>query len=231
MIEVLAVVTSHPVFNGHDVPTGLWFSELSHFYDRLTRAGAHVDVVSIEGGKVPIDPVSLRGINMDNETKYYYHNAEFMELLNNSKSIAAVDPSKYKVIYFAGGHGAMFDFPNNKFVQNAILTIDKQGGIVSVVCHGPAALADVKTPDGKSFIEGKNLTGFSSFEEVLARRKDKVPYLLEDFLKKDGANYHKALLPFIPHVVVDGRLVTGQNPQSAKAVAHKVIELLQKGEK
>lgn len=231
MIEILAVVTSHPVFNGHDVPTGLWLSELTDFYAKATAAGMKVDIVSIDGGKVPLDPVSLRPLNVNAETRRYYADPIFMKRLNESVSIKDIDPSKYNAIYFAGGHGAMYDFPNNPAVQNAILTIDKQGGVISAVCHGPAALLDLKTADGRSFIAGKKVTGFSGFEEVLAFRKDKVPYILEDHLKTEGASYNKAGLPFVPHVVVDGRLVTGQNPQSASAVAENVIDLLQKGAK
>lgn len=229
MSKVLAVVTSHPVYDGHNIPTGLWLSELTHFFDRLVKAGHTVDLASILGGPVPIDPVSLEKLNMDAETRGYYEDPRFMKLLNEAPALKDVNAADYDAIYFAGGHGTMFDFRYRPEIEQAILTVDGRGGVVSAVCHGPAALLDVQK-DGRPFIAGKKVTGFSLLEERLAMRKDKVPFILEEQMKERSEGYGKALLPFVPHVVVDGRLVTGQNSQSAKAVANKVIELLQKGE-
>ncbi|MFC6592987.1 type 1 glutamine amidotransferase domain-containing protein [Deinococcus lacus] len=225
MSKVLAVVTSHPVYDGHDTPTGLWLSELTHFFDRLVKAGHEVDIASIAGGPVPIDPVSLSKMNMDAETQGYYDDPRFMKLLNESLALKDLDPADYDAIYFAGGHGTLYDFRHKPEIERAILDIDARGGIVSAVCHGPAALLDVQK-GGQPFIAGKQVTGFAALEERLAMRMDKVPFVLEDAMKELSEGYGKGLLPFVPHVVVDGRLVTGQNPQSAKGVAEKVIEAL-----
>ncbi|NAM82365.1 type 1 glutamine amidotransferase domain-containing protein, partial [Staphylococcus epidermidis] len=104
--------------------------------------------------------------------------------------------------------------------------IYSNGGIVSAVCHGLAALLNVKDDNGRFLIDHKAITGFSNVEEVLANRKKLVPFMLEDELKKRGANYSKAKLPLRPYVEVDGRLVTGQNPESPKQVAEAVSKIL-----
>lgn len=225
MSKVLAVVTSHPVYDGHQLATGLWLSELTHFFDRLVKAGHQVDIASIAGGQVPLDPTSLQKPHMDAETKGYHDDPRFMKLLAQTPALKDVNVADYAAIYFAGGHGTMYDFPENPAVAQAILTVDAQGGLVSAVCPGPAAFIGVMQGD-RPFIAGKKLTGFTVAEEWAALRRSKIPFVLEEKLKAAGADYGKTPLPYLPHVVVDGRLITGQNPMSAKGVAQKVIERL-----
>ena len=227
MAKVLAVVTSHSIYNGYSIATGLWLSELTHFFKRVAEAGHTVDIASIAGGEVPIDPISLEGANIDAETQGFYDDPRFMRLLAETPALKDINMADYDVIYFTGGHGTLYDFRDNEAVAAAILQVDEQGGIVSAVCHGPAALLDVQK-DGQPFIAGKKVTGFADIEEKLVKREEMVPYVLEEGLREQSGHYSKALLPFVPHVVTDGRLVTGQNPQSAKGVAEKVIEMLAK---
>ena len=121
----------------------------------------------------------------------------------------------------------MFDFPDSEGLQRITREIFERGGIVSSVCHGYCGLLNTRLSDGTLLVDGRHLTGFAWSEEVLARVNKLVPYNAEEEMKKRGARYEKGLIPFASYVVVDGRLVTGQNPGSAKATAKKVVSVLQ----
>ena len=120
---------------------------------------------------------------LDKVTKAYYNDHTFMEKLKNSPSISEANPETYDVIYFTGGHGVMFDFPHNMYIQDAVNEVYRQGGVVAAVCHGIAALLNVKDENGRYFIDRKQITGFSNAEEILANRKRIVPFMLESELK------------------------------------------------
>ncbi|HMN81075.1 MAG TPA: type 1 glutamine amidotransferase domain-containing protein [Burkholderiaceae bacterium] len=149
-----------------------------------------------------------------------------MALLANTARPEEIDPAEFDAIYFTGGHAVMWDFPDDAGLQRITRAIHERGGIVSSVCHGYCGLLNTRLSDGTLLVAGRHLTGFAWMEEVLAGVAGKVPYNAEQQMKQRGALYEKALLPFVPKVVVDGRLVTGQNPQSAKVTAGQVAALL-----
>jgi len=155
----------------------------------------------------------------------HYEDRAFMDRLKDTKAVSAIDASEYAAIYMTGGHGVMFDF-KSKALATLTQQFHESGKIVAAVCHGPSGLLDVKTKAGKYLLEGKNVTGFSWKEEVLAKRDQAVPYSLEDALKERGAHYGVAALPFAPHIVEDGTLITGQNPASARGVGEAVVRKL-----
>jgi len=225
--RILAVVTSCAEYRDAGYRTGLWLGELTHFWDAVTEQGHQVDVVSIDGGMVPIDPESLgHAVLAMGGTGAHYRNPQFMAMLRNTRSVAQVRASDYDAIYLTGGHGTMFDF-DDEHLAGLVADFARQGKVVSAVCHGPAGLLNVSV-DGKSLLRGRKATGFSWTEEKLAKRADAVPFSLQDEMKKRGAKYTKALRPMAEKVVVDGMLVTGQNPTSAKAVGEAVAKLLDK---
>ncbi|MEX5934926.1 type 1 glutamine amidotransferase domain-containing protein [Mammaliicoccus sciuri] len=226
MKKIMIVNTSADYYEGTRKPTGLWLGELVHFYDYFNSEDYQIDLFNINGGETPIDPVSLNPLMLDKVTKAYYNDHTFMEKLKNSPSISEANPETYDVIYFTGGHGVMFDFPHNMYIQDAVNEVYRQGGVVTAVCHGIAALLNVKDENGRYFIDRKQITGFSNAEEILANRKRIVPFMLESELKIRDAKYNKAKVPFRPFVQVDNRLVTGQNPQSPKQVAQAVARIL-----
>lgn len=125
----------------------------------------------------------------------------------------------------------MWDFPDNPDLRRVAETIYNQGGIVSAVCHGVAGLLDLKDSQGQLIIKNRNITGFSDREELLSGMKNQVPFFLEDRLVSQGAHYRKGWLPFTSFAITDGRLVTGQNPQSPKAVAEAVMAVLNADER
>ncbi|MCI2774191.1 type 1 glutamine amidotransferase domain-containing protein [Staphylococcus petrasii] len=226
MKKIMIVNTSTDYFGEHEKPTGLWLGELVHFYNEFKDEDVTLDIFNVTGGNTPIDPVSLSPLMLDKKTKSYYKDAEFMNKLKYAQPITEAKPEDYDAIYFTGGHGVMYDFPENSTIQHAIETIYRKGGIVSAVCHGIAALLNAKAENGNYLIEDKHLTGFSNIEEVLANRDTLVPFHLQNEIKKRGAKYSFRRLPFTPYVQVDNRIVTGQNPQSPARVAQEVKKLL-----
>ncbi|MFJ5859913.1 type 1 glutamine amidotransferase domain-containing protein [Pseudarthrobacter sp. NPDC092439] len=149
-----------------------------------------------------------------------------MALLENTASPDEINPANFDGIYFTGGHAVMYDFPDSEGLQQIARAIWEQGGIVSSVCHGYCALLNIRLSDGSLLVDGRKVTGFAWQEEVLAGVHKLVPYNTEEEIKTRGARYEKALLPFLPYAIADGRLVTGQNPGSAKKTARKVAALL-----
>lgn len=225
--RILAVVTSTGEYERVGYRTGLWLGELTHFHDVVTEAGHQVDIVSITGGDVPLDPESLSApMLLMGGTKKRYQDRAFMDLLRGTKSVADVDVEDYDAIYLTGGHGTMFDFTDARLAE-LVGAFAAQGKIVSSVCHGAVGLLEA-TVNGQPLVKGRELTGFSWNEEKVAGRQDAVPFNLQERLTELGADYTKALAPMVEKVVVDEKLVTGQNPTSAKGVAKAVLELLEK---
>jgi putative intracellular protease/amidase len=203
--------------------TGYWLGEVSHFYLIAAEHGYAIDVVSPRGGRPPLD--SKSAAPRDAANRAFLADATAMGKLNASLRPDQLDPSEYAAIYFAGGHGAMWDFPDDPGLNRLAEAIAGHG-VVSAVCHGSAGLLNLRRPDGGLLIAGRKVSGFANLEERLIRLTGNVPFLLEDRLRAAGGVYSRALLPFVPHVAVDGDLISGQNPQSARAVARAVVKRL-----
>lgn len=224
--RVLIIVTNHDHYEKDNEPTGLWLGELVHFYEPFREAGFTLDIASPNGGNVPLDPRSLNFIFMDKITRQYHDDSQFMDQLKQSLPITEVNAADYDAVYFTGGHGTMFDFPNNETLQRITREIYEQGGVVSAVCHGVSGLLNVQLSDGSYLVGDKQVTGYSWREEQLALVANRVPFNLENELQQRGGDYHKKFLPFRPHVITDGRLITGQNPQSTRAIAEATLKAL-----
>lgn len=206
--------------------TGLWLSELTHAYDLFATRGFEQTIVSPAGGKAPLEPRSLKFPSYDGSATSWHEDPARMALLEDTASPEQIDSADYDAIYFTGGHAVMFDFPGSEGLQRLTREIYERGGVVGAVCHGYCGLLDTRLSDGSHLVAGRSITGFSWREEVLAGVAKLVPYNVEERMKERGARYSKALLPFVSNVVVDGRLVTGQNPGSAKDTAARVAALL-----
>lgn len=226
--RILHVVTNVEHYDDPDHPTGLWISELTHAYDVFAELGYEQQLVSPKGGKIPLEPRSLKWPVADHSTKAWLADKDHSSLLSATSRPEDIDPTNFDAIYFTGGHAVMWDFPDNEGLQKLTRSIWEQGGIVSSVCHGYCGLLNTKLSDGKLLVDKRRVTGYSWLEEVLAGVAKQVPYNSQEEMKKRGAIYEKNLFPFTSKVVVDERLVTGQNPQSAKATAKQVAALLSK---
>jgi putative intracellular protease/amidase len=218
--RVLMVVTSHgEIGEGH--PTGIWLSEFAEPYEVFKGRGFEVTVASIRGGKAPIDPRSLSG---ENEAKW----KDAIRELEVTRPLAEVSPEGYDALFLPGGHGTMFDFPGSEALQARVREFFESGRVVAAVCHGPAGLVDVKLSSGEYLVKGKKVTAFTNEEERAVKLDAVMPFLLEDRLREHGARF-EAAPKWANHVEVDGRLVTGQNPQSGESAAVRAAELLEAG--
>ncbi|WP_434212834.1 type 1 glutamine amidotransferase domain-containing protein [[Pseudomonas] boreopolis] len=224
--RILHVVSNVAHFDDPSHPTGLWLSELTHAYDLFEEHGYVQRIVSPKGGVAPLEPRALKWPLLDASAKAWLNDAKRMALISNTARSDEIDPADFDAIYFTGGHAVMWDFPESTGLQRITRDLYERGGIVSAVCHGYCGLLNTKLSDGSLLVAGRKITGFSWREEILAGVAKEMPYNAEEEMKRRGALYEKALLPFVPKAVVDGRLVTGQNPASAKVTAQRVIGML-----
>lgn len=222
--KILVAVSSFEKYPNLPRATGLWLGEAVHFVKKVEAAGYTVDFVSPRGGYTPIDPHSLAMAEpVDWE---WYLDKAFMTRLGNTLRPDQVRAEDYDAIYFAGGHGVVWDFPDDAGLQALSRDIYEAGGYVSSVCHGAVALLNIRLSNGELLIQGKALTGFTNEEEKLAGLDAHVPYLTETELVKRGAIFRQAEAPWLPFAVADQRLITGQNPASGGPVADLLLQAL-----
>lgn len=224
--RILHAVTNVAHYPDPAQPTGLWLSELTHAWQVFAANGYEQRIVSPLGGVSPLEPRSLKWPLADASVKSWLADPARMALLSSTARPQEIDPQAFDAIYFTGGHAVMWDFPDCEGLQRITRAIHERGGVVSSVCHGYCGLLNTRLEDGSLLVAGRRVTGFSWREEILAGVAAKMPYNAENEMKRRGARYEKALLPFVSNVVVDGRLVTGQNPRSAQATAQHVAALL-----
>jgi len=219
---VLFVVTSNAVKGATGIPTGFNLAEVTHPLEKLHAAGIRVEFASPLGGAAPKDGMEDM---KDPVIAHYWADAYFRQAIDNTLRLDDVDPLRYSAIFFAGGHGTMWDFPDSAAAQKAIREIDAAGGIVSAVCHGPAALVNARRADGSFLVAGKRLAAFTDDEEEEVQSTHVVPFLLASTLIERGA-LHQNAANWANNVVVDGRLITGQNPQSAASLGEALRDAL-----
>lgn len=219
--KILFVVTSHSELGDSGRKTGYFLSEVTHPWSVLGEK-YDIDVVSPKGGRPPVDGFDLS----DPINREFWDNPEWQDRMSATLTPAQIDPLKYKAIFYAGGHGAMFDFPNNKQLQEIASAIYENGGIVSAVCHGPAGLINILLSDGSNLIKGKNFDCFTNAEEIANGTAKYMPFMLQTALEDKGGIFQGAA-PWTDHVVEDGRLITGQNPMSALDVGKSILKALE----
>lgn len=219
--RILFVLTSSDRLGGSGLKTGAYLSEIAHPYDEFMRAGYEVTMISPQGGKVPLD-----GVKMDDPINATWMNdTDFSLQLETTQTPWQVQPRDFAAVFFVGGHGAMYDLPDHLHLHELVAEIYENQGVVAAVCHGVAGLVNLRLPDGPFLVKGHEVTCFSNEEEETVGMESVVPFLLEDKLKEQGARVSTAP-KFTCNVIKSGRLITGQNPASAAAVARAVIETL-----
>lgn len=220
--KVLMVLTSHDKLGetkGNQ--TGWYFPEGAEPFKVFSKAGVEMTWASPKGGTAPVDKGSLA----DNASVAFYHEHKFYQ---NTEKLSDMVDKHFDAVFVVGGYGVMWDLVKDSNLHQIAAAIYEKDGVVSGVCHGPAALVDVKLSDGTLLMKGKETACFSNEEEDQLGRRDVVPMLCEDAQKAAGAKYTKGE-PWTTHVVKSGRLITGQNPQSAEATAKEVVKALSKG--
>ena len=222
--RILAVVSSTAHCPGGDKKAGYELTELARAYYVFQAGGFEVDIASPAGGR---PPARIDADDMGDADYAFLNDPDAQRKLDLTLRLAQVAPERYDAVYFVGGKGAMLDFPGNADVARIAGAIAARGGVVGAVCHGPAALLHVRDAGGRSLVEGRRMTGFSNEEELFLAKdaRQRLPFLLEERARQLGARF-SAAPKYVGHVVVDGKLVTGQNPWSTWAAAEAMVAAL-----
>jgi putative intracellular protease/amidase len=223
--RILFVVTAHDRLGDTGEKTGFHFEEMSTPYYVFQDAGYEVGFATVHGGEPPADPGSLkpRGDNPESVERFLDDDAA-MSKLRSAHKIADVAPGDFAAVYVPGGHGAMWDLADQA-VGSLIASAYEQGAVLGSVCHGPAAFVEARLADGTPLVKGKKINCFTNAEEDKVSKTDVVPFLLQSKLEELGARFEHAP-PFEAIAVRDERIVTGQNPPSARPVAEAMLEML-----
>jgi putative intracellular protease/amidase len=223
MKRVLIVLTSHATLGDTGRSTGYYLCEVAQPFFVFEKAGYQVELASIKGGEPSViePPVNLN----DPYNKRFLERADILSALRGTARLADLRADSYQAIFFAGGQGAMWDFPRDPALIDITAAVYEQGGFVSAVGHGAAALVNIRLEDGRFLVEGQKLTSFTNEEEQDVRTAHIVPFSLEDRLIDRGAKFTRAG-KLQRHIVTSGQLITGQNSASAMGTAEAVVALL-----
>jgi putative intracellular protease/amidase len=224
-MNILMILSSCAQIPRSDRKTGTWFEELAAPYYAFRRAGAHVTLASPMGGAAPIDPASLDSGFQSEATRQFAADAEAQAALADTRSLVSIEADSYDAVFYSGGLGPVFDLAQDATSAALIEAFDRTGKPIAAVCHGVAALRQAKAADGQPLVRGRNVTGFSNSEEQAAHGTGVVPFLVEDELKRLGGRYSSGA-DWSVHVVIDGKLITGQNPASSENAAERLLEAL-----
>lgn len=215
--KILMVVTNVKEM-ADGIETGLWLSEFAEPYGVFDKEGYSIVVASPEGGNIPLDPNSY-----DGEAPDEWEGP--LKMLENTQILGAQAAKQFEGIFLPGGHGTMVDFPDDQTLKDLIKDFAEQDKTIGAVCHGPAGLLNVTLSNGRKLVDGRKLTSFTNEEEHKMNLQDELPFMLESDLRSEGADFTSADA-FTDYVVTDGRLVTGQNPQSSMTVANQFVNSL-----
>lgn len=224
-MNILMILTSHDKLGNTGKKTGFWLEEFAAPYYVLLDAGAEITLASPAGGQPPLDPQSDVPDAQTGATERFKKDADAQRVLGNTTKLVEIDADKFDAIFYPGGHGPLWDLAENEDNQRIIDTFMTEARPLAVVCHAPAIFKHTKGADGKSLVSGRRVTGFTNTEEEGVGLTDIVPFLVEEMLKANGGLYERGP-DWGSYVVVDGNLVTGQNPASSEAAAKELLKLL-----
>ncbi|MFY7928840.1 MAG: type 1 glutamine amidotransferase domain-containing protein [Oligoflexus sp.] len=231
--KILMVLANPATSTTTGWPVGFWGAEFTHPWLELTEAGYQVDVASPDGGKVVMDaysdPRDASGYSKhDIVTLGFVNSPDLVSLWDNTKAVKEIQVNDYEAVIVAGGQSPMFTFRNHEGLKKLFLSFYESGKYSAVLCHGTALLLELKDKNGKPFIKGRKITGFTNAEEDFADKavgKKLMPFRIEDEAKKLGAQFITKPA-FSAHAIQDGRLITGQQQNSGKEVARLLIKAL-----
>ena len=217
MSKILFVVTSHSAIDANH-STGLWLEEFTIPYRTFRSSGIECVTASPHGGRVPIDPRSAEGIEVDDEAS--------AQLAKTLALHEVGDAVEYDAVFVPGGHGAMFDLAASVPLKTLLSEFDAQGKVVASVCHGPAAFVDaIRSGEPRTLVAGRRITCFTDEEERATGLASAMPFLLASKLREQGAEVVERA-PWSDHVEIDGTWITGQNPASSASAARSVLQAL-----
>ena len=226
-MKVLIVLTSHDQLGNTGKKTGFWLEEFAAPFYVFQEAGAEMTLASPKGGQPPLDPKSDEPMFQTELTRRFNADEAAKARLANTLRLDSVNQADYDTVFYPGGHGPMWDLAEDSNSIRLIESFIAAGKTIALVCHAPGALHRVKDPDGKPFVAGRQLTGFTNGEEEGVGLTKVVPFLVEDELLSLGAIFSK-VKDWGVHTVSDGQLITGQNPASSGPAARVLVDALRK---
>ncbi|MCT4716067.1 type 1 glutamine amidotransferase domain-containing protein [Enterobacteriaceae bacterium H18W14] len=224
-MKILMVLTSHNQLGDTGKPTGFWLEEFAAPYYVFHDAGLEVTLASPKGGQPPLDPKSDEPDAQTGSTRRFRSDAAAQNLLANTRRLDSLNAESFDAVFYPGGHGPLWDLAQDPHSIKLIEQFWATGKPVAAVCHAPGVLRQVKTPEGTALVKGKRVTGFTNSEEEGVGLTAIVPFLVEDELKKAGGLFERTD-DWGEYAVVDGHLVTGQNPASSTVAAEELLKLL-----
>ncbi len=224
-MKILVVLTSHDKLGNTGEKTGFWLEEFAAPYYVMKDAGAELTLASPAGGEPPLDPKSRLPDFQTDATHRFDADEDAQKQLAETHKLSDIDPSEYDAVFYPGGHGPLWDLTDNTHSIRLIEHFVATRKPVAAVCHAPAVLLNVKSPNRDLLVQGKKVTGFTNSEEEGVELTKVVPFLLEDALKACGAEFQRGD-DWSSFVVTDGLLVTGQNPMSSEETAEALLKLL-----
>lgn len=224
-MKILMVLTSHDELGDTGKKTGFWLEEFAAPYYVLKDAGAEITLASPKGGQPPLDPSSDTEDAQTDATDRFKNDEAAQKALSETHVLSGIDDTEYDAVFYPGGHGPLWDLAEDKDSIALLQAFDRSDRPIGAVCHAPAIFKNTKGEDGTPLVSGKTVTGFTNSEEEAVGLTDVVPFLVEDMLKANGADYQKGD-DWASFVTVDGKLVTGQNPGSSEEAARKLLDLL-----
>ncbi|MBC7619302.1 MAG: type 1 glutamine amidotransferase domain-containing protein [Candidatus Saccharibacteria bacterium] len=224
-MKILMILTSHDTLGETGKKTGFWLEEFAAPYYVFKDAGAEITLASPLGGQPPLDPKSDDAASQTDFTRRLKSDPLAQNALASTLKLRDMAADNFDAVFYPGGHGPLWDLAENAYSIKLIEALLAAGKPVAAVCHAPGVLRHVKAHDGRPVVADKTVTGFANSEEQAAGLTEVVPFLVEDMLSKNGGKYSKAA-DWQPHVVVDGLLITGQNPASSEPAAKALVEML-----
>lgn len=225
-MKILMVLTSHDQLGNTGKKTGFWLEEFAAPYYTFKDAGAEVVLASPLGGQPPLDPKSDLPDFQTELTHRFKADPAAQKALANTVKLDTVKQEDFDTVFYPGGHGPLWDLAESALSISLIESFERAGKPIGFVCHAPGVLRHVKAANGEPLIKGRHVTGFTNGEEEGVQLTNVVPFLIEDEFIKLGGLYEKGA-DWAPHIVEDGKLVTGQNPASSEGVAKALIKQLQ----
>ena len=225
-IKILFIATSNNTIGETNIQTGVWLESLAAPYYIFKDAGIDISIASPYGGCIPFDPQSRSIIVATQKTKRFLQDKQAMDLVSSALILNTIKNEEFDAVFLPGGHGSLWDLTNNASLTHLLGSFIARYKPVALVCQGVASLLTLVNDSGQLWITGKRITGFSNSEERATGLMASIPFLLEDKLISAGSLYSKSV-DYTSYVVIDGHVITGQNPASAEQAAKKMLSLLQ----
>ena len=223
-MKILMVLTSHDVLGNTGHKTGFWLEEFAAPYFVFRDAGVQLTLASPKGGQPPLDPKSDLPENQTAAMTRFKQDPAAQKALSQTVKLSDVKAEDYDTVFYPGGHGPMWDLAESPVSIALLESFYNSGKPIALVCHSPGVLRHV-TYQGAPLVRGKQVTGFTNGEEEEMRLTHVVPFLVEDELMRLGAIFEKKA-NWQPFSIIDGRLITGQNPASSTVAAQNLMNVL-----